>query len=95
MIRCPVCADPVRRRDLYLHLQDPVDMIEHAEAYRRILRPFYRSLRLSKFTVGEINGSSKVIKAYRKQSEEVRRGPTAFADVRALHFRCACEGAHA
>ena len=72
MIKCPVCAEPVRRRDLYLHLQDPVDMIEHAEAYRRILKPFYRSLNLSKFTVGEINGSSKVIKAYRKQGAEVR-----------------------
>ncbi|CAK0842928.1 unnamed protein product [Prorocentrum cordatum] len=65
-IRCPVCKEEVRKSQLDLHLQDPVCMVETPAAYGAILRPFYLSCPLSTFTVGELNGSSSLIRFYRR-----------------------------
>jgi hypothetical protein len=66
LVRCPVCGDEIRKGDLQLHLQDPVRMKEDRAAYDAILRPFYMSCPLSRFTVGELNGSSSLIRLYRR-----------------------------
>lgn len=65
-VRCPVCDKQVRKSDLQLHLQDPVRMVETPASYESILRPFYMSCPLSSFTVGELNGSSALIRFYRR-----------------------------
>ncbi|CAE7861237.1 LNX2, partial [Symbiodinium microadriaticum] len=65
-VRCPVCREEICVEDLQLHLQDPVSMVESAEAYQSILQPFYMSCPLSNFTVGEFNGTSALIRLYRK-----------------------------
>jgi len=72
-VRCPVCGEQVRKADLKLHLQDPVNMVEPPEAYEAILRPFYMSCPLSNFTVGELNGSSSLIRFYRRLGEPALR----------------------
>lgn len=73
MVRCPVCDAPIRRADLDLHLQDPVHMVEEPGAYEAILRPFYMSCPLSKFAVGEMNGTSSIIRFYRRLGKDVLR----------------------
>ncbi|CAE8697433.1 unnamed protein product, partial [Polarella glacialis] len=72
-VRCPICSEEIRKADLQLHLQDPVNMIEHADAYQAILRPFYMSCPLSNFTVGELNGTSALIRFYRKLGDATLR----------------------
>jgi len=65
-VRCPVCREEVRKAHLQHHLQDPVNMVEAPLAYETILKPFYLSCPLSNFTVGEFNGSSALIRLYRR-----------------------------
>jgi len=73
LVRCPVCREEIRKVDLELHLQDPVNMVEEPLAYERILRPFYMSCPLSNFTVGEFNGSAALIRFYRRLGEQTLR----------------------
>ena len=64
-VRCPVdgCNTKVLKSQLHLHMQDPVYMIESCDVYRTVIRPFYIQVALAKFTVGEMNGTSKLIRS--------------------------------
>ena len=72
-IQCPVCREDIEKSELHMHLQDPVYMVEPIEAYQTILRKFYMNCPLSNFTVGEFNGTSSLVRFYKKLGDETMR----------------------